>query len=78
MSPNHQEYKINGHNTFYMEDKPKYHTFNYGIKGFMDPPTDYYFRPFFLAIDFKTRNNCYLNEPEVKVSNIFIDLSISE
>ena len=51
-----------------MEDAPNMNTFNYAKKGFSKPPTDYYSRPFFKAMDWKTENNCYLNEPEVKVN----------
>jgi len=38
--------------TAYMEDVPKYGTFNYGGQtGFMQKPTDFYPRPFFTAWD---------------------------
>ena len=46
-------------------------TFNLGKKGFSDPPTDYYLRPFFKVMESQTRDDCYLDEPQVKV---YIDL----
>ncbi|KAJ8968396.1 hypothetical protein NQ317_007789 [Molorchus minor] len=42
-------FKEYGYSTAYAEDTPTIATFN-GIKtGFIHPPTDYYFRPYFLA-----------------------------
>ncbi|KAJ8938491.1 hypothetical protein NQ318_020807 [Aromia moschata] len=38
-----------GYITGYAEDEASINTFNYKKKGFRDPPTDYYFRPYVLA-----------------------------
>ncbi|KFM75363.1 hypothetical protein X975_09377, partial [Stegodyphus mimosarum] len=43
-----------GYRTFYAEDDPIYGTFNYNKRGFKHPPTDYYYRPLYLAIDGST------------------------
>lgn len=53
-------YKKFGYITAYAEDWQGASTFNYNKKGFLKPPTDYYARPFMLAIEKelkkKTRN----------------------
>ena len=52
-----------------MEDVPSINTYNFFKPGFADPPTDYYFRPYFIA----TRNDtddlgkCYLDRPAMEV-----------
>jgi Protein of unknown function (DUF229) len=51
----------------YMEDAPVMHTYNYEKKGFADPPTDYYLRPYYLAMDSKTKDYCYLGRVELEV-----------
>lgn len=38
-----------GHVTAYAEDESVIGTFNYHKKGFKNPPTDYYFRPYVIA-----------------------------
>ncbi|GFY77573.1 uncharacterized protein TNIN_300841 [Trichonephila inaurata madagascariensis] len=40
-----------GYRTLFAEDAPHIATFNYLKKGFRDPPADYYFRPFALAVE---------------------------
>ena len=50
-----------------MEDAPDMNTYNYFKKGFSKAPTDYYLRPFFKAIDSEVKQNCYLNDPDLKV-----------
>ncbi|XP_051862863.1 uncharacterized protein LOC127565943 [Drosophila albomicans] len=44
-------YKKKGYMTAYAEDWSLYATFNHLLSGFRVPPTDYYARPFILAID---------------------------
>ena len=44
-------FKDNGYYTAYAEDSTTISTFNYHLKGFKQPPTDYYFRSFGLAIE---------------------------
>ena len=51
-----------------MEDAPNMNTYNYGRQGFVDPPTDYYLRPYYLAMDDMTDEYCYLDKPEVVVN----------
>ncbi|CAG2169864.1 unnamed protein product, partial [Oppiella nova] len=36
-------------------------------KGFADPPTDYYLRPYYLAMDSNTKDYCYLGRVELEV-----------
>ncbi|XP_030370245.1 uncharacterized protein LOC115620896 isoform X2 [Scaptodrosophila lebanonensis] len=45
------DYKEEGYATAYAEDWVKFATFNYLKKGFLKPPTDYYLRPFVMAIE---------------------------
>lgn len=45
------KYKKHGYYTGYAEDTPTISTFNYQLKGFKKPPTDYYFHPIALAIE---------------------------
>jgi hypothetical protein len=44
-----REYSNLGYVTAYAEDEPTLSTFNYHKAGFVNPPTDYYIRPFLLA-----------------------------
>ncbi|XP_030381115.1 uncharacterized protein LOC115628976 [Scaptodrosophila lebanonensis] len=46
-----KNYSKHGYKTAYAEDWTYYATFNYLIPGFLKPPTDYYLRPFMLAIE---------------------------
>lgn len=46
-----KDYKRQGYVTAYSEDWSSYATFNHLLRGFRNPPTDYYGRPFILAID---------------------------
>jgi hypothetical protein len=52
-----------------MEDAPNMATFNYLRKGFSEPPTTYYLRPFSIEFDknTQTQEDCYFDEPEVEV-----------
>ncbi|CAM1154259.1 Uncharacterised protein g11142 [Pycnogonum litorale] len=40
-----------GYRTIYLEDAPDMGTFNYEKPGFRNPPTDYYYRPYSVAIE---------------------------
>ncbi|KAK7864712.1 hypothetical protein R5R35_010964 [Gryllus longicercus] len=63
-----KNFSENGYVTMTAEDQPELTAFNYLAKGFMEKPTDYYMRPFWLAID-SVRNfrssdaRCYGNTP---------------
>lgn len=43
-----KEFKKSGYATMFSEDSPHLASFNYRLKGFHDPPTDHYARPFWL------------------------------
>nr|CAH7722093.1 unnamed protein product [Callosobruchus chinensis] len=43
------DYRDNGYVTAYAEDWADISTYNYEKKGFLEPPTDYYFKPYFDA-----------------------------
>ncbi|KAL1438448.1 hypothetical protein MTO96_048061 [Rhipicephalus appendiculatus] len=45
-----QDFKEAGYETLFAEDFPAYALFNYLARGFTKPPTDYYLRPFWLAV----------------------------
>lgn len=62
-------FKDSGYVTMYNEDSPSLTVFNFRASGFKDPPTDYYVRPFWLAMNsinnFKSRDTrCYGNTPK--------------
>lgn len=50
-----KEFKHAGYVTLYAEDQKHLATFNIHHKGFKDPPTDHYFRPFVLAAENKLK-----------------------
>ncbi|XP_058789405.1 uncharacterized protein LOC131663201 isoform X2 [Phymastichus coffea] len=65
-----------GYVTAYAEDQAKISTFNYLKMGFVEPPTDYYLRPYILAAEklLKTQprfssNHC--TGPELSIDRIF-------
>ncbi|KAJ8926963.1 hypothetical protein NQ314_020629 [Rhamnusium bicolor] len=50
-----------GFMTAYGEDTPFINTFNYARKGFSSPPTDYYYRPYFIAAEklSRVKSDCH-------------------
>lgn len=61
-----------GYRTFYAEDAPDMATFNYAKRGFQYQPTDYFFRPFALAIEDTpwqkaSNKHCFQANPEIVV-----------
>ncbi|XP_076326451.1 uncharacterized protein LOC143233746 [Tachypleus tridentatus] len=63
------DFKKDGYVTLYAEDFPKYALFNYLSTGFQRPPTDHYFRPFWLALEGSSlyrlsSNMCFGAEPK--------------
>ena len=44
-----KDFKQNGYVTMFSEDSPRFGSFNYRLKGFKDPPTDHFARPFWMA-----------------------------
>ncbi|KAF5285582.1 hypothetical protein FQR65_LT13122 [Abscondita terminalis] len=44
------DYRRLGYVTAYVEDDADINTFNYNKKGFKNPPVDYYFRPYMIAV----------------------------
>lgn len=67
-----KEFAKRGYRTLLAEDAPDIATFNYMRKGFKNPPTDYYFRPFALAVEnsearSKSKNHCLGNKMEMEV-----------
>ena len=62
-------FRASGYATMYNEDLPEASVFNYHASGFKYQPTDYYVRPFWLAMDsinsFKSKDwRCYGNTPK--------------
>ncbi|XP_054923740.1 uncharacterized protein [Dermacentor andersoni] len=45
-----KEFREAGYETLFAEDFPAFALFNYLARGFTKPPTDYYLRPFWLAV----------------------------
>ncbi|XP_019865753.2 uncharacterized protein LOC109594928 [Aethina tumida] len=73
-----------GHVTAYAEDESAIGTFNYHKKGFSNPPTDYYFRPYVMASEKmelkKFHNIIYCTGPESfaeKIMNIARDFEFT-
>ncbi|XP_063977629.1 uncharacterized protein LOC135162754 isoform X2 [Diachasmimorpha longicaudata] len=65
-----------GYVTAYAEDMGPTSTFNYQKTGFIDPPTDYYFRSYMLASEklLKTRirfGTKYCSGPELEIDRVF-------
>ncbi|XP_015929497.2 uncharacterized protein [Parasteatoda tepidariorum] len=58
-----KDYARDGYRTFFAEDAPYAGTFNYIKRGFIEQPTDYYYRPLALAIaQSELRTNHRLNK----------------
>ncbi|XP_015921821.1 uncharacterized protein [Parasteatoda tepidariorum] len=67
-----KNYSSRGYRTLFAEDAPHIATFNYLKKGFRDPPADYYFRPFALAVEKslvrrESRTNCLQSRFEMNI-----------
>ena len=66
-----KEFSQLGCSTLYSEDHPNINTFNYWKHGFINPPTDVYHRPFWLAArqlhtqtNKRTRTDgCFIDKP---------------
>jgi len=64
-----KNFSNNGYMTLYAEDEPQIQAFNFVYKGFKKQPTDYYSRPFWIAMNeniLKLNNNskCYAHVPK--------------
>jgi hypothetical protein len=64
-----KNFSSRGYVTMFTEDLPEYSIFNYMAHGFHNPPTHYYTRPFWLAMDQQKKlkskdNRCYGNFPK--------------
>nr|CAI5831946.1 unnamed protein product [Callosobruchus analis] len=57
------DYRDNGFVTAYAEDWADLSTYNYEKKGFLNPPTDYYFKPYFDACRTMLYNTLIDNMP---------------
>ena len=57
-----KDFAKQGYVTMFLEDAPKYASFNYRLKGFVEAPTHHYSRPLFLCAE-KTNDygNCFGN-----------------
>ncbi|XP_054721636.1 uncharacterized protein LOC129231366 [Uloborus diversus] len=67
-----KNYSERGYRTLFAEDAPHIATFNYLKRGFRDPPADYYFRPFALAVEKsfvrrESKGNCLQSKLEMEV-----------
>ncbi|XP_054718470.1 LOW QUALITY PROTEIN: uncharacterized protein LOC129227876 [Uloborus diversus] len=61
-----------GYRTLFTEDAPAMATYNHKKKGFQYPPSDYFFRPFTLAIEDSpwwksSKTDCFQAKPEIRV-----------
>ena len=60
--------KEKGYATMFSEDAPNFATFNYRLRGFYDPPTDHFARPFWIETDKVIKGKCINNRPSHNVS----------
>ncbi|XP_063987795.1 uncharacterized protein LOC135167968 isoform X2 [Diachasmimorpha longicaudata] len=72
-----QNFRNAGYVTAYAEDWVEISTFNYQKVGFVNPPTDYYMRPYMTAAEKflkgkrKFQSNYYCTGPELAIDRIF-------
>ncbi|XP_035225967.1 uncharacterized protein LOC118198414 [Stegodyphus dumicola] len=67
-----KNFSVMGYRTLLAEDAPDMATYNYVKNGFQFPPTDYFFRPFTIAIEDtpwhkRSKVDCLQAKPEIKV-----------
>ena len=67
-----KEFKSMGYKTLFAEDHPEIATFNYNYGGFDHIPTDYYLRPFMLAINeeesmWNQDHKCFMDKTETEI-----------
>lgn len=69
-----KKFQASGYKTSFLEEIPKFTLFNYYSKGFVDEPTDYYVRPFWVQTDKKFLFNkdifadvCYAEEAKFDI-----------
>ncbi|XP_013781321.1 uncharacterized protein LOC106465633 [Limulus polyphemus] len=77
-----KDYAARGYRTMFAEDAPTIATFNYLKNGFQHPPTDYYFRPFALALEKSdvrknSRKHCVQEKLEIKVVYNYVEQFLS-
>lgn len=75
------DYRKTGFITAYAEDVANINTFNYYKKGFIVPPTDFYFRPYAIACEqLVTSNKPYCIGPETageRILNLAKDFAVT-
>ncbi|RZB94399.1 DUF229 and/or Sulfatase domain containing protein, partial [Asbolus verrucosus] len=79
-----KQFKKLGYITAYGEDSSYISSFNYNKKGFLYPPTDFYFRPYILAAEklqiIERKNMYYCTGPETegeRIMNLAKDFQIT-
>ncbi|XP_077491202.1 uncharacterized protein LOC144101852 [Amblyomma americanum] len=72
-----KDFSREGYLTLFAEDFPEFGVFNYLARGFRYPPTDFYFRPYSLAMEssflVRTSSNlCFGNVPKHKLQMDYV------